>query len=207
MAGLIFAWIRLRWPWLLAAGGVGFVAWFLAQGLTLEAQAEKRKERFREALEEKNVGKAMAMVSAEYRDQWGYGPEEVGRVFRDVTAQFLTLRVTFSDEKFERRGREIVFTARVRLDGQPLTPIGSMMSSYAAEQREPFVMTWRKEGWWPWTWRLGHVANAGLEPPADYRPGMFSENAGSLEGLIDRAIAPPPQRNSPSNSKAPDGSR
>jgi hypothetical protein len=168
----------------------------------MEAQAEKRKERFRQAIETKNVSKVMGMVSDAYRDQWGFGPDELRRVFNDITAQFLTVRITFSDESLERRGREIIFKARARVDGQPLTPIGSMMSSVTAQQREPFVMTWRKEGWWPWTWRLAHVANAGLELPDDYRPGMFSEHGGSLEGLIDRAVAPPPRD---SRTKSPAG--
>ena len=73
------------------------------------------------------------------------------------------------------------------------------MSSISANQRERFVMTWRKEGWWPWTWRLQHVANPGLVIPPGYRPGMLSENGGSLDSLIDRALNPPAE-NRPINS-------
>ena len=124
MASLILAWIRLRWPWLIGIGVLGFSVWFVAQGLTLEAQVEKRKERFREALDAKAVGKAMSMVSANYRDQWGYDANDIENVFRDITAQFLTMRVTFSEETLERRGDEMIYTVRARLDGQPLTPIG-----------------------------------------------------------------------------------
>jgi hypothetical protein len=192
----LMAFTRRYWKALVALAVLGWIIWFVGQGLTMEAQVAKRKDRFRRALQEKNVSRALAMVSLDYRDQWNFSHDDLGRVFKDITTQFLSVQIEFTDERIERRGRDVIYTARARLDGQPLTPVGAMMTSYSAQNRDPFVFTWTKEGWWPWSWRLIQIENASLELPTDYQPGMFSENQKSLGDLLDEATSPqaPPAR-------------
>jgi hypothetical protein len=187
MSDWLIAFVRRYWMWFGAAAALGWIVWLLAQGLTMEAQVAKRKDRFRRALQEKDVSKAMAMVSLDYRDQWKFSRDDLHLVFRDITTQFLSLEIKFTDERVERRGRDIIYTSRARLDGQPLTPVGSMMTSFSAQHRDPFVFTWTKEGWWPWTWRLINVENPTLEVPANYQPGIFSDKRQSFGDLLEQA--------------------
>lgn len=190
--------IRFR-VWVFIGAIVWFAVWFVSHGLTTETQVTKRKEQFRQALQEKNVRKALSMVSHGYRDQWGFSREDVGNAFRDVTSQFLTVQLEFRDEQLTERSGEIDFSARLRLNGQPLTPVGTMMSTQANQHREPFTFTWRKEGWWPWSWKLVTTASPELELPANYQPGMFSAGSTSFEDIARRILSgsevtPPPDR-------------
>jgi hypothetical protein len=50
-----------------------------------------------------------------------------------------------------------------------------MMLTMTRQLDQPFSFHWKKEGWWPWTWRLVNITNPALELPDGYRPGMFSE--------------------------------
>jgi hypothetical protein len=69
----------------------------------------------------------------------------------------------------------VIYTATMRLNGRSLTPVGEMMLSMTRQLDQPFSFHWKKEGWWPWTWRLVNITNPALELPDGYRPGMFSE--------------------------------
>jgi hypothetical protein len=188
MLAAILGFMRRSWRWLVTFQAAAVVVWLLSQGLTAESQVRHRAEAFRRALAEGRSAKAWHMVSAEYRDQWNMDRDQVGSALRDVSRQFLTLRVDWVDPRFERTADGgVAMTTLPRLEGKSLTPVGEMMLSTARRLEQPFTFTWRKEGWWPWTWRLVSITNPDLEIPQGYSPGMFSDRPISLEDAMKRA--------------------
>lgn len=128
------------------------------------------------------------MVSKSYRDQWGMDRDQIGSAFRDVSRQFLTLRVEWADPQFAAGPNDtITLTTKPKLDGKSISPIGEVMLSTARRLDQPFTFHWKKEGWWPWTWRLVNITNPDLELPAGYSPGMLSDKPISLEEAMGRA--------------------
>ncbi len=128
------------------------------------------------------------MVSTDYRDQWTMDRDQIGSALRDVSRQFLTLRLEWTEARYDRTpDGAIALTTTPRLDGKPLTPIGEMMLSTARRLDQPFTFHWKKEGWWPWTWRLVNITNPSLEIPDGYSPGMFSDKPVSVEDAMKRA--------------------
>lgn len=143
----------------------------------MESQVEKRKERFRTALQDQDVDQALAMVADTYQDQWGFTKDDLRLILKDVTSQFVIVNLTFAEEKPSRQNGDLLYSVRIQLGGRPLTPAGTVMADFSAQHRQPFLLTWRKEGWWPWTWRLVRVENPELELPTGYQPGMFSQES------------------------------
>lgn len=173
-AALSFA--RRSWRWLVTFQLAAVVVWLVSQGVTAESQVRHRAEGFRRALADGRSAKAWHMVSPDYRDQWGMNRDQIGSALRDVSRQFLTLRLDWVDPIVGDAGDgTIALTTTPRLDGKPITPIGEMMLSTARRLDQPFTFHWKKEGWWPWTWRLVNITNPALELPEGYAPGMFSD--------------------------------
>jgi len=187
MLSVVLRFVRGSWRWLVTFQVVAVVGWLLSQGVTAESQVAHRSEAFRRALADGRSARAMSLISDDYRDPWGMGREEMGAALRDIIRQFLTLRVEWGDPQFAA-GPEggMRLTAKLRLEGKSLTPVGEMMLSMARQLNEPFTFHWKKEGWGPWSWRLVSITHPELELPAGYTPGMFSEAPASLEEAMSR---------------------
>lgn len=191
MLSATLGFLRRSWRWLAALQLAAFIAWVMSQGLTAESQVRHRAEGFRRALADGRSAKAGHMVSASYRDQWGMDRDQIGAALRDISRQFLTLRVEWVDPVCADTGDGgITMTTVMRLDGRSMTPVGEMMLSLARRLDQPFTFHWRKEGWWPWTWRLVGISNPALEIPEGYTPGMFSDRPISLDEAMKRAGGP-----------------
>lgn len=188
MISAALGFLRRSWRWLLAFQFAALVVWLLSQGVTAESQVRHRAEGFRRALADGRSAKAWNMVSPDYRDQWTMDRDQIGSALRDVSRQFLTLRLEWTEARYDRTpDGAIALTTTPRLDGKPLTPIGEMMLSTARRLDQPFTFHWKKEGWWPWTWRLVNITNPSLEIPDGYSPGMFSDKPVSVEDAMKRA--------------------
>lgn len=188
MISAALGFLRRSWRWLLAFQFAALVVWLLSQGVTAESQVRHRAEGFRRALADGRSAKAWNMVSTDYRDQWTMDRDQIGSALRDVSRQFLTLRLEWTEARYDRTpDGAIALTTTPRLDGKPLTPIGEMMLSTARRLDQPFTFHWKKEGWWPWTWRLVNITNPSLEIPDGYSPGMFSDKPVSVEDAMKRA--------------------
>jgi len=115
--------------------------------------------------------------------------DQIGSALRDISRQFLTLRIDWTNPLYAR-GPDGTYTLTTvpRLDGRSLSPVGEVMLSTARQIRSPFTLTWKKEGWWPWTWRIVSISNSDLELPAGYTPGMFSDKPITLDQAMKQAM-------------------
>ena len=189
MLSAVIRFVRRSWRWLLALQALSFLVWLLSQGVTAESQVRHRSEAFRRALAEGRSAKAWNMVSAEYQDKWGMNKDQIGAAFRDVSRQFLTLRIDWTDPQFAP-GPDGGYTLTTvpHVDGRSFSPVGEVILSTARQFREPFTFHWKKEGWWPWTWRLVSISHPELEIPSGYTPGMFSDKPITLDQAMKQAM-------------------
>lgn len=188
MLTAVIGFLRRSWRWLVTFQVVAVVVWLLSQGVTAESQVRHRAEGFRRALADGRSAKAWHMVSPDYRDQWGMDRDQIGSALRDVSRQFLTLRLDWVDPQLAASpDGTMALTTTPRLDGRAISPIGEMMLSTARQLDQPFTFHWQKEGWWPWTWRIVNITNPALELPSGYTPGMFSDKPISLEEAMKNA--------------------
>jgi hypothetical protein len=93
----------------------------------------------------------------------------------DVSAQFLTLKLTPQNPQWSLDGANAEFTTGLTLTGKPVTPVGQLILTEAARSRNTYSFHWRKEGWGAWTWKLIAVKNPNLQIPEGYEPGSLSE--------------------------------
>jgi hypothetical protein len=176
MLSITLEFLRRSWRWLVVFQVLSGLVWLCSQGVTSESQVRHRAGNFRQALADGRSVKAWHMVSTTYEDQWGLNRDQIGSALRDITRQFLSLQVEWIDPQVSAGpDATVIYTATMRLNGRSLTPVGEMMLSLTRQLDQPFSFHWKKEGWWPWTWRLVNITNPALELPDGYRPGMFSE--------------------------------
>ncbi len=126
------------------------------------------------AIEQHQSGRLEQLVSPDYADQWNFTWQQIHSSMEDVSAQFLSLVIVEADPQWILHGKTADHSARLTLKGIPATPFGTEMVSRAAKLQQPFTFTWKKESFWPWSWRLIRVANEELHLDSDYRPGMLS---------------------------------
>ncbi len=184
-------WIRARWIFLVLAAVLLAAGWVGLQFRDPEAHVLKRQTRLLKAITEKDLAGFASLVSEGYGDDWGFTRETVCLAMDDVSSQFISLQIDPQKETLTVSGDRAHFTARLRVDGRSLTAPGIGMLSMSASVQEPYVFTWQKESFWPWSWRLVKIENPGLTIPKEYKPGMLraaaAEGAGTaLEKLLDR---------------------
>lgn len=181
--------LRRRWRWIVALNVLYGLWWFLNQGVTAQGQVERRMEGLRQALASKSSDRVFTYLSPEYQDQWGFSGEELRLAVRDVNAQFYDLRVEWENPELSVNDGTAVLKTRPWIEGRSLSPVGEFILREARRFREPFEFHWRKEGIWPWSWKLVRIAQPDLELPRGYRPGMFSEESFqslNLQDLLNR---------------------
>jgi hypothetical protein len=176
---------RHGWKILLAAVLI-FAAVIFHAHLHSKDIAHRTQEDFLQRIVKRKRHQALLLTSETYRDVWEFDRNQLELALRDVDSQFLSLQLTPSQETSSYTDGSYLYTARLRLQGQTIGPVGPMMISEANQIQNPFTFHWKKESWWPWSWRLTKIDHPDFRPPNQYTPGMLSSEA-SLNDLINQA--------------------
>jgi hypothetical protein len=167
------AYLKRNWKWLVLLYAIGFMAWALPR-LSSSWQLKHRQAELLTAISERDVRTYMALVSANYRDDWEFRATEIHRAMGDVAAQFLVLEIRSEDETWAQTDQIATYRARLKLDGRAVTPLGGMMLGESQRLTTPFEFEWEKESWLPWSWRVRAIRNESLDVPEGYEPGDYS---------------------------------
>ncbi len=150
------------------------LALYLGEHWSGETQVRKKHEALISAFESKSAKKFLKLASLDYLDQWGFSGQDAAITISDIGSQFVVLNL----EELEEGDPACIVTEKEALVTTQLSargtasPIGQLIMQEANKLRDPFVFTWRKEGFWPWDWKLTSIKNPGV--PKDlhgYRPG------------------------------------
>lgn len=158
------------------AGLAGLVILSVFVGLQLRPSVTlaKRHASLLDGIERRSPARIQRLTADHYKDRWGFGGEDLAASMVDAGGQFLALVVTPEDESVEIEGSRAVISARLRLGGKPVGPVGQEVMRRINQLEHPFVFTWERQNFLPGSWRLVKVDQADL--PDDlygYEPGDF----------------------------------
>jgi hypothetical protein len=75
----------------------------------------------------------------------------------EALRNFLVLEILSEDTTVERRDRDAVISARLRLRGKG-NAIGEQIIAGANSLESHFQFAWRRKSWKPWDWKLVSVS-------------------------------------------------
>lgn len=89
-------------------------------------------------------------AAPDYHDQWGHTIEEVVLTARGIRMAHPDMTVTAGDATIKRDGDSAVITQRITVTG-------------AGERVDTdFHFTWKKQNFWPWSWKLQEATAPGM---------------------------------------------
>lgn len=121
-----------------------------------ERQVLDAQEKLIRAVERRDWEAVKAMLTRDYSDEAGYDRETAVDDGRQALAHFFTL--TIAQQVVENRtvdGRAEL-RAMLRLDGNGAGFSQTVVSTVNG-MTTPWVFHWRKEGAWPWSWRVSCI--------------------------------------------------
>ena len=117
------------------------------------------------ALEQKDWPTFEDFLALEYQDQWGHDRELALSRLRQVLHYARNLHIEAQQTIASGSGSEGRWSARIRIEADD-NEIAAMIKSRVNVIEEPFELSWRRQSWKPWDWKLVRVTNAALEVPA-----------------------------------------
>lgn len=143
-----------------------------------QRQLELKQEGFTRALEKHNGKKILPYLAEDYNDQWKFDREDAALAVSDVGRHFMILTVKSFETTYQIEGRLAVVETRLQLSGSG-SFVANEVIRVVNRQKEAFVFTWKRQSFWPGSWRIERVENSGL--PDDlygYRPGDLKRGIG-----------------------------
>ncbi len=114
----------------------------------LEAQTALIK-----ALEKRSWSKVSKALSETYTDSWGQNRELAVELGKQALSGFISLGI--HEQLLSSRAAEGVgeTTFHLQLDGNGMG-FSSVVLGRVNSMNQPWKLNWRKEGLWPWTWKV-----------------------------------------------------
>lgn len=149
------------WAGLLVAFVIGI---WLAQLWGAENQVRMHSEHLVHQVERRNWSAVGNFIAADYHDDWGDDRARLLTRLRLVGRFFFGLTITTSEARAQVNVPNGIWKARIQMEGrgEAAAEVTSRMNSLTT----PFVLSWRRESWKPWDWKLVRAANESLEIPS-----------------------------------------
>ncbi len=123
-------------------GFAGLVLWWWLQP---EQQIRRAQTRLIAAIESRDLVAFERLLADDYSDSWGHNKAIVVSQANEVLRQFLMLSVEHEEKGLTFKGATWVVSEKIILKGT-----GGPLAIYAKDEvgrlREPFAITWRKNG-------------------------------------------------------------
>lgn len=143
--------IPLR-PFLLALGAILLVAGiWAALELRPKRQLERAFDKLVAAAENRDWKRVQEFIANDYSDAWGQNREEALEAAREIFGQFLVLEITPRDLEIDASSGAVRCRPAISGTGGPLA---QMVIGYVERLQGPTTLSWRKESWLPWSWKL-----------------------------------------------------
>lgn len=154
-----------------------FLGWFgwWAFGRTPEEQIRARQAAFLLAVEERDWSDVKAMLTDDYKDDYGHDRDSAVENARQVLGGFFSLtlkpeivrlQTAPNGEAGKTSGTLEIAEVRmkIRAEGKG-AGFSDMVLSQVNSIQEPWFFHWHKKGRWPWDWRIVQIHNDGLHVP------------------------------------------
>lgn len=145
-AVVLFAW--LVWPYLESSA----------------AQVERRQRRIIALAEKRDWDGVTECIALEYEDQWSQNRADSVVLAQELLAGFFMLDIEWTTSEVTVNDNIAKVRGMARITGN-----GAGASQFVKDRvnqiKQPWVFTWRKDGWRPSDWKLLSLRNAELGGP------------------------------------------
>jgi len=143
-----------------------FLGWFgwWAFGRTPEEQIRARQTAFLLAVEERDWGDVKAMLTDDYKDDYGQDRDSAVENARQVLGGFFSLTIKPEIVQLQAVPDVAMVKMKIRAEGKG-AGFSDMVLSQVNSIQEPWFFHWHKKGRWPWDWRIVQIHNDGLHIP------------------------------------------
>ncbi len=148
------------WAGLLVAFVIGI---WLVQLWGAENQVRLHSEHLVHQVERRNWSAVGNFIAADYHDDWGDDRARLLTRLRLVGRFFFDLTITISEARAQVNVPNGIWKARIQMAGRG--EAAAEVTSRVNSLTTPFVLSWRRESWKPWDWKLVRMANESLEIP------------------------------------------
>jgi hypothetical protein len=126
-----------------------------------ETQALEQHQRFIAFGGNRNWGRVLTLMSVDYRDAWGMKREEAVSLAHELLQGYIALDFQWQPQGVKVQGKTATVTGFIKASGTGGGFSAEIISRINA-LHEPFVFTWRKDGWKPGDWKLTGISQPEL---------------------------------------------
>ncbi|MEM7384411.1 MAG: hypothetical protein AAF514_05645 [Verrucomicrobiota bacterium] len=131
---------------------------------TPERQIRNRQASFLKAVSSRDWLDCQRLMADDYRDQWGFGRDQMIDGLRQVSAHFFVFSVTGEPSDLQVEEAEAILQSKIRMDGSG-PGAGTSIPGSINRLKTPFIFTWIKVGEAPWAWKLQRIENEDFKIP------------------------------------------
>ena len=146
---------------ILALNLIMVALWFGVPLKSPATQALKQQDRLIELAAKRKWTQAFLLFADDYQDDWDMKREEAISVANELFQGFLILDLEWKLSSVSKLEKTVVIKGFIKASGSG-AGFSSETISRLNNLHEPFVFTWRKDGWKPGDWRLVGVAQSEL---------------------------------------------
>lgn len=161
----------------------GFIIWLVVQSMPSNAVREKQAA-FLLGIETRSSSRVFKTIAEDYTDRWEFSREDLIETTLDAGSQFMVMVVKGEEISYERDGKTAIVKMNLKISGKPLGIFGNEITRRINSLKKPFVLTWEKQSFLPFSWRLVRMDNPALPDKLyGYTPGALRKMMN--EGLDD----------------------
>ncbi len=129
-----------------------------------DAQVRHQQEGIIKLAADRDWDAVTGRMSYEYEDQWSMNRTDSVALAQELLQGFLALDIEWTTAEITVNGNIAKVRGTVKMTGSGVGA-SSMVLSRVNSIQEPWVFTWRKDGWKPSGWHLRSLKNAELGGP------------------------------------------
>jgi hypothetical protein len=126
-----------------------------------ETQARKQQEKFVQLGAKRSWEDVKKLLAADYHDQWKQKPADAVDLCSKVLQGFIYLKIDWKPIDATVKGNTVILRGTAHMSGSG-GGISQIVMDTVNQVKEPWVFTWRKDGWKPSDWKLISVENKEL---------------------------------------------
>lgn len=135
--------------------------WLTWKGIAVLARSPERQvldaqEELIRAVERRDWEAVGGMLTEDYSDEAGHDRALAVDDARQALAHFFTLTIQHTVTKHEVENKQASLLVQIRLEGNG-AGLSQTVVTTVNGMAEPWEFRWRKEGAWPWTWRVERI--------------------------------------------------
>lgn len=136
-----------------------FLAWLLWPFLqSASGQVTRMQETLIKAAAKRNWMEVKELMASDFQGMWELDREEATAEATEYFQGFLYLNIDWTTAEVTVNGEIAKVRGTMKMNGSGAGPSQMIMNRVNA-LKEPWVFTWRKEGWKPKSWKLVSVTN------------------------------------------------